>query len=180
MYKYLTATVSAIILALSYNAMARFDYTTDTDTSINSYGYYGDLMSELNCPGSNEYFEAFKINDVNFDFNSSRLKRRETGKHTIVTATKAGVSYNKLVLERQAKYLKDHPFTDVFVVGSTDVHGSHAYNRKLGMRRAEVVKKYLVKQGVDANRIHVVSVGEDNVKYKNNPDNRRVDANVQD
>lgn len=175
MYKYLlTGTAAALMLMLAHNAQA------SSDRPIMNYGYFGDQFDETNCPGSNEFFDANKMTDVNFDFNRSGLKRHEKGKHTVVTITMSGVNYNKLVLDRHAKYLKDHPFTDVHVLGYTDIRGSHAYNKKLGMRRAMAVKKYLVKQGVDANRIHIVSVGEDKVMFKNHPDNRHVTDQIQD
>lgn len=47
------------------------------------------------------------------------------------------------------------------LIGRTDPRGSDAYNTKLGLERAERVKRYLVAQGVDPSRIVTESAGED-------------------
>lgn len=48
------------------------------------------------------------------------------------------------------------------LVGHTDPRGAEEYNDKLGLERALRVKKYLVAQGVDAERIQTATHGEDN------------------
>lgn len=74
------------------------------------------------------------------------------------------------------------PFS-IKLQGNCDEWGTDEYNMALGLKRAVSVKKALVSQGVDANRIQTVSYG------KNNPvcnektkscwaKNRRVDFDV--
>lgn len=46
------------------------------------------------------------------------------------------------------------------LVGHTDPRGTADYNEKLGLERAERVKRYLVSNGVDAGRVQTSSVGE--------------------
>lgn len=53
-----------------------------------------------------------------------------------------------------------YPDARITVEGFTDPAGSVDYNLKLGKRRAEAVKGYLVGQGLSAERIGVVSYGE--------------------
>ena len=48
----------------------------------------------------------------------------------------------------------------VVVEGHTDRHGPEAYNQGLGQRRAEAVRNRLVQEGVDPERIEVISYGE--------------------
>jgi OmpA-OmpF porin, OOP family len=48
----------------------------------------------------------------------------------------------------------------VIAVGHTDSIGTDAYNLKLGQRRAESVKRYLVRQGVSADRVYTDTKGE--------------------
>ena len=48
----------------------------------------------------------------------------------------------------------------VVVEGHTDRHGPEAYNQGLGQRRADAVRKRLVQEGVDPERIEVISYGE--------------------
>ena len=49
----------------------------------------------------------------------------------------------------------------VILEGHTDERGTREYNIALGERRGYVVKRYLVLQGVDAEKIEVVSYGEE-------------------
>lgn len=49
---------------------------------------------------------------------------------------------------------------EIVIVGHTDIKGSTEYNKKLGLKRANAMKEYLVAQGVDPNKITVSSDGE--------------------
>ena len=51
-------------------------------------------------------------------------------------------------------------YSVVIVIGHTDSIGTDDYNQRLGMRRAESVKAFLVSQGVPANQIKTSSRGE--------------------
>jgi peptidoglycan-associated lipoprotein len=48
----------------------------------------------------------------------------------------------------------------IIVEGHCDERGSSLYNKKLGKKRAEMVKKFLVKSGFKASKISVVTYGE--------------------
>lgn len=57
--------------------------------------------------------------------------------------------------------MKAHPEVELLLVtGHADRIGSVKYNQKLSEKRANAVKDYLVKQGVDAKRIKTVGMGE--------------------
>ncbi len=56
--------------------------------------------------------------------------------------------------------MKKYPQDTVLIGGHTDSDGDGAYNHALGIRRAEAVKQYMVKQGIDAARITTKSFGE--------------------
>lgn len=71
----------------------------------------------------------------------------------------------------------------VIVVGHTDSVGSDDYNMRLGLRRAEAVKAYLVSAGMAANTIKTSSSGErrpvaDNKTAAGRAQNRRVEITV--
>jgi outer membrane protein OmpA-like peptidoglycan-associated protein len=67
-----------------------------------------------------------------------------------------------------AKYLKTHPDVKVKIKGYTDNIGSKEYNDKLALKRAEIVKQYLVKLGVSPNRIMIDGVGKSEYIVSNN------------
>jgi peptidoglycan-associated lipoprotein len=64
-------------------------------------------------------------------------------------------------LGRKVPILRANTSITVRVTGHTDERGSVEYNQALGMRRAQAVKDYLSDFGIDAGRIEIVSMGED-------------------
>jgi OmpA-OmpF porin, OOP family len=65
------------------------------------------------------------------------------------------------MLNQAADRIKANPDVElIMVTGHTDRIGSEAYNQKLSERRANMVKDYLVAQGIDANRLQAVGKGE--------------------
>ena len=87
---------------------------------------------------------AFALQSVHFKFDRSDL-------------TKGGMD----TLNTVATTLKEHAEVNVDVVGHTDWISTNAYNMKLSQARAETVKKYLISQGVAADRIAVKWRGEE-------------------
>lgn len=60
-----------------------------------------------------------------------------------------------------ASHLKKNPNMYLVIEGHTDERASASYNMALGMRRANFVRSFLVKNGVDLNRIYTVSKGKE-------------------
>lgn len=60
-----------------------------------------------------------------------------------------------------ASYLKKNPNVYLVIEGHTDERASASYNQALGMRRANFVRTFLVKNGADLNRIYTVSRGKE-------------------
>ena len=65
------------------------------------------------------------------------------------------------VLKKNASWLKTNANVRFTIEGYCDDRGSEEYNLGLGDRRANVVKEFLVAQGVAANRINTISYGEE-------------------
>lgn len=66
----------------------------------------------------------------------------------------------KDIIFRQAKWLIANPDATVTVDGHADRRASDSYNYALGMRRARAVKDYMVKAGVEDERVTIGSSGE--------------------
>lgn len=82
-----------------------------------------------------------------------------------------------------AAVLNNHPDLVVEVQGHTDSVGTDEYNMKLGMRRAEAVKRVLVNNGVRSERLMTTSLGESQPIATNSTSsgrarNRRVEIHV--
>ena len=65
------------------------------------------------------------------------------------------------LIASDAKFLQQHPELKFTVEGHCDERGSEEYNLALGASRAEAVKRALVSQGVDAQRVATNSVGKE-------------------
>lgn len=62
----------------------------------------------------------------------------------------------RATLRQQANWIRQFPEIRFKVFGHTDLVGSTAYNRHLGLRRAEAVVLYLSSQGISRNRLEAV------------------------
>lgn len=81
---------------------------------------------------------------VNFAFDSARLDADA-----------------RAILSKQASWIRQFPEVRFKVFGHTDLVGTQAYNKGLGMRRARAVVSYLSSQGISRSRLEaVVSFGE--------------------
>jgi peptidoglycan-associated lipoprotein len=65
------------------------------------------------------------------------------------------------ILQKNVEYLKRRPSTKVMVEGHADSRGTNEYNLALANRRADSVRDYVVSLGIAADRITVVSKGEE-------------------
>jgi len=81
---------------------------------------------------------------IHFDFNKADIKKE----------------YIPL-LKEVAKVLKENPNINLRIEGYTDDIGTKAYNQKLALKRAMAVKNFLVKEGINPERIQVVGFGKE-------------------
>jgi len=116
----------------------------------------------LNTTASKEDWE-----EVNFEFNSPVLTD----------------GYPSLL--RLAELLQKHPDYKVKLEGHADVIGSNRYNERLGQRRADTVRDFLVKYGAGNGQITTATFGETQPKIASRTKearfmNRRVFMTVTD
>lgn len=83
------------------------------------------------------------VGKVYFGFDSSQLDAED-----------------KKSLDLIATWLEEHPTKGLVVAGHADIQGAYHYNMQLARERADAAKNYLVKKGIDAERLEAVSHGE--------------------
>jgi outer membrane protein OmpA-like peptidoglycan-associated protein len=100
------------------------------------------------------------------------------------TASAKLTSASRPILDGAADALKAQPSDNAEVAGYTDSKGDPAYNLELSKQRAESVRQYLIKKGVDSARLTANGYGEANPVASNDTDegreaNRRVEIKLQ-
>ena len=67
----------------------------------------------------------------------------------------------KILLDAQSRFLRANTDLNFIVEGHCDERGTREYNLALGEQRATAVRDYLVIQGIDPERIKVISYGKE-------------------
>ena len=68
---------------------------------------------------------------------------------------------SRQTLERQAGWLRLVPDVSLVIEGHCDERGTREYNLALGERRANVVREYLISQGIAPSRLRTISYGKE-------------------
>ena len=95
-------------------------------------------------PEPREFTPVAELRDIHFDFDKYDIRPEDS-----------------TMLAANAEWLRTHPRDLILIEGHCDDRGTNEYNLALGHHRAESTLKYLVSQGVQANRITVISFGEE-------------------
>jgi outer membrane protein OmpA-like peptidoglycan-associated protein len=90
----------------------------------------------------------------------------------------------QIKLNEVAEALKTQTGRDIVVEGHTDSQGTAPSNVELSQKRADAVRDYLVKRGIDSARIRGQGIGQtrpiaDNTTQEGRANNRRVEIIVQ-
>jgi len=95
-------------------------------------------------PRPSEFSENTNLKDVFFDFDRYDVRAGDAK-----------------ILDGNATWLKSNANNLVLIEGHCDERGTNEYNLALGERRAKSTMNYLVSQGIQANRITIISYGKE-------------------
>ena len=95
-------------------------------------------------PRPSEFSENTNLKDVFFDFDRYDVRADDAK-----------------ILDGNAAWLKSNANNLVLIEGHCDERGTNEYNLALGERRAKSTMNYLVSQGIQANRITIISYGKE-------------------
>ncbi|UHG89453.1 OmpA family protein [Spirosoma oryzicola] len=145
--------------------------------------------SAVNMPPPNERLAPPKTLDAKVIYTPPPLIAAPTGKVTQLNAIQFVQSKAELLPEAQPfmeqllAFLRDKPTVEIELSGHTDNQGDFDKNLQLSKERVEVVKDFLVKNGIAANRITTRGYGPTRPIASNNSEatrklNRRVEMIV--
>lgn len=86
----------------------------------------------------------------------------------IIRNVKIYFDYNKAslredhipILQKAVRSLEKNPNASILITGNCDARGSDEYNMKLGGKRSDAVRSYMLENGVTESRIKIVSRGK--------------------
>jgi outer membrane protein OmpA-like peptidoglycan-associated protein len=87
--------------------------------------------------------ENFNINTIYFDFDKHNIRYDA-----------------RLQMDKLVKVLREHPQMKIKVNAHTDIRGSRKYNAGLSDKRADETVQYLIKNGIEADRVTGMGFGE--------------------
>ncbi len=99
-----------------------------------------------------EEAKAEALEDIHFKFDKATLTKKA-----------------KMILKKNAQILKASPDTKIRIEGNACQHGSEQYNQRLSMRRAEAVRRFLIKEGISSERLSVVAYGKTKPLFEQKP-----------
>jgi outer membrane protein OmpA-like peptidoglycan-associated protein len=148
----LRAILMASVAAMALSGCTDTDFFREVGSEVDEGGFGNATMNNtMLMTGQIEAtvalgrrFASEVPTTINFAFNSSQLS----------DAARA-------TLREQAKWIRQFPEVRFRVYGHTDLVGSEAYNKALGLRRANAAVAFLVGQGIGSARLEaVVSFGK--------------------
>lgn len=160
--------------SLQLPAGSKYFITIKSLTDTAKYGV-------INIPGlkADEFYtEPFK---VNVKFEAARNYTLDNVHFDFGKATLRPDSFTEL--EELASYLKNKDEIKVEIAGHTDNVGKDADNLKLSQQRAETIRNYILKKGIQPNRVTAKGYGSlqpvaDNDSESGRQSNRRTEVKI--
>ena len=135
------------------------------------------IPDELEKFMANTYVDKAKVSETIATSNADMVKRLINEGYVTtyfdVNKTKP-TSVSTEGIDFMLTYLRNNPNATIDIVGHADEIGKNVYNDKLAVERANTVRNTLIKAGVTATRLNIVSEGEDTSVAKDSADARRL------
>ena len=145
----------AVLLAAACGGKDKKKATAVSDVSAEDPGAAESTAPEPSQEGSQDRSSELQP-VVYFEFDQSELDDAARAK-----------------LEENANWLKEDSGRVLTIEGHTDEVGTTDYNLALGERRAKTTKDYLVRLGVEADRVSIITFGEERPASEQDSLNRR-------
>ena len=141
------------------------DFQDDVYVSVSSVKFHQKVDTFKQCISDALPYGSDKVKDTAVYFSTAKHGLRKT---------------QRLQLKEIILFAKVDKNMKIQLRGHSDGRGRRIYNKRLSNRRASSVKQYLISQGVAANQISQLSMGESSPSASNRSErgrrnNRRVD-----
>ena len=123
---------------------ARMEGAGTAGGSFGTGGSGSGALSGAQRPSIKDFVAAPDLADIHFEFDRADIREADAK-----------------TLDIHAGWIKSHADHFVLIEGHCDERGTNEYNTALGDRRAKATMNYLISRGVAANRITLVSYGEE-------------------
>jgi len=100
--------------------------------------------AETARPAPGDFVVIPEVNAIHFDFDRAQIRQADAK-----------------ILDANADFLRNNADALLLIEGHADERGTAEYNLALGERRARAARDYLVSRGIAADRISLVSFGEE-------------------
>ena len=122
------------------------------------------IMGLVACRSSSESgsFNQTTMGDGGIKITQLEDNKTQIGEIVYFGVDKSIVSSDMMkILDAQISFLKENGRQSITIEGHTDEQGTREYNLGLGAKRANAVKTYMISQGLEENRIEVVTFGKE-------------------
>lgn len=124
---------------------------------------FNGIEDDDGCPDAREIGKQFVLRGINFESGRADLT---PDSHT--------------VLDQVIASMNAYPEAKLEVRGHTDSQGPASFNLELSQRRAEAVRQYLIKGGIDPGRLTAVGIGEEEPMTTNaTPEGRALNRRIE-
>lgn len=142
------------------------------DETRNGYWWWPDEPGTAKPWGNRGYIYLYK---VIYDYKADELPPPQPKEmrpslliKKIIKNVKVYFDYDKSelrpdalpILEKAVGTLSKNPQADILITGNCDARGKEGYNLKLGKKRGEAVKNYMIEHNIDESRIRIISRGK--------------------
>lgn len=147
----LLLAVLAAVMILTAGCGAKEDVTEEPiidleDAQEEADALAGDDLELAELDDSTIYIEPLSpdFDDIHFEYDKYDILRGD-----------------EAILQRVSAWLEENADTEVMIEGHCDERGTNEYNMALGEQRALAARRYLVGLGIDSDRLHTISYGEE-------------------
>jgi outer membrane protein OmpA-like peptidoglycan-associated protein len=124
---------------------------------------FNGIEDDDGCPDAKEIGKQFVLRGINFESGRADLT---PDSHT--------------VLDKVIASLNAYPEARLEIRGHTDSQGPANFNLELSQKRAESVRQYLIKGGIDPTRVTAIGIGEEEPMAPNStPEGRALNRRIE-